>query len=164
MIITLTGFMGSGKSTVGRCLANELNAAFLDLDELVMRSYARQQGQACSISEIFDLHGEVFFRELEHQILAETIDQHCGQTLVLALGGGTFIPERNRSLLLARTHCVYLRCSLATIKQRVGESNDRPLFANSDLLYSQREPIYALAHKIIDVDELTPLQVALSIL
>ena len=160
MIISLTGFMGCGKSSTGRELALRLGAAFIDLDgEIVARS-------GRSIPEIFREGGEVAFRaaELEAlQAVLDAADAAQGDT-VLALGGGTLTVPAARERVLARTRCVWLRTRLETIRQRLGATDaSRPLFADAEALYAARVPIYAQAPFAVDTDGLTPAEVASAI-
>ena len=155
--IVLTGFMGAGKSTVGRLLALDLNWPFRDVDDEI------EAAAGLSIAEIFRTHGEPHFRELEHQ----TIRQLTGQDrLVLGLGGGAIEDPRTRDLLLSTpgTHLVHLDASLETILVRChGTEADRPVLAdrpNLEARYQRRLPLYRLAHLSIPVDTLTPEDVA----
>jgi shikimate kinase len=120
--IYLVGFMGSGKTTVGARLADELGWHFSDLDEHIVKS------QKASISDIFDAHGEVAFREIERAALRERIRAvQSGRPMVLALGGGTFVDPENNRLLSENGVSVWLDCSLERIRARIGEASGRPL-------------------------------------
>ena len=157
MMITLTGFMGSGKTTVGKVLADFLGCPFLDLDDLVVKKAGK------SIPDIFTQDGEPVFRQLEAQLLRKTIEKYAEGTAVLALGGGAVLAPASASLLHEKTVCIYLRVSLETILQRLaGETAGRPLA--DDALASrlaEREPIYEkTAHVILDTDGLSPDEVA----
>ena len=157
MMITLTGFMGSGKTTVGKVLADFLGCPFLDLDDLVVKKAGK------SIPDIFTQDGEPVFRQLEAQLLRKTIEKYAEGTAVLALGGGAVLAPASASLLHEKTVCIYLRASLETILQRLaGETAGRPLA--DDALASrlaEREPIYEkTAHVILDTDGLSPDEVA----
>ena len=157
MMITLTGFMGSGKTTVGKVLADFLGCPFLDLDDLVVKKAGK------SIPDIFTQDGEPVFRQLEAQLLRKTIEKYAEGTAVLALGGGAVLAPGSASLLHEKTVCIYLRVSLETILQRLaGETAGRPLA--DDALASrlaEREPIYEkTAHVILDTDGLSPDEVA----
>ena len=155
MIISLTGFMGCGKSSTGRALAARLGARFVDLDEEIVRRDGR------SIPEIFREGGEAAFRQLELETLRTVLDG-AGDTLtVLALGGGALTQSAAREIIFARTRCVWLRTSLETIRQRLGSADaSRPLFADADALYASREPLYAQAPFAVDTDEKSPAEVA----
>lgn len=168
--IVVTGFMGAGKSTVGRLLAQQLNWKFLDLDdEIEARSGA-------SISEIFARHGEPWFRELEHRTILRLLHPHAEASLanrphlVLALGGGAIEDPRTRELLLNSdaTRLVHLEASLETVLIRCqGTESLRPVFSNRTQLesrYRHRLPLYRQAHHSIVVDSLNPNQTVDAIL
>ncbi|MCR4564549.1 MAG: shikimate kinase [Bacteroidales bacterium] len=159
MIITLEGFMGCGKSSVGRELAVHTGWEAYDLDSYIVL----QQGQ--SIAEIFATKGEAKFREIETACLQNLLKEYEGGDLIIALGGGT--PLLNFSLLKEKTFCIWLRASYETILRHIGTSDPtRPLY-NGDIRarLEQREPIYkAAAHHIIDVDGLHSSIVAQQIL
>jgi len=157
MMITLTGFMGSGKTTVGKVLADFLGCPFMDLDDLVVKKAGK------SVPDIFAQDGEPAFRQLEAQVLRKTVDKYAESTAVLALGGGAVLAPASAALLHEKTVCIYLRTTLDTLLARLeGETAGRPLADASlaDRLVS-REPIYEeTAHVIIDTDGLSPDEVA----
>ena len=153
MMITLTGFMGSGKSTVGRLLADALGCPFLDLDDLVVKKAGK------SIPDIFAEDGEPVFRQLEARLLRQTVEKYAETTAVLALGGGAVMTPASASLLHEKSVCIYLRATLDTLLSRLaGETAGRPLA--DDAMASrlaEREPVYEeTAHVIIDTDGLSP--------
>ncbi len=157
MLISLTGFMGCGKSSTGRELASRTGARFVDLDEAIVRQAGR------SIPEIFRDGGEAAFRAVELQILQQVLDEADASSAdtVLALGGGVLTVPASRGLVFARTHCVWLRTRLETIRRRLGEADaSRPLFADAEALYARREPVYAQAPHVVDTDGKTPAEVA----
>ncbi len=157
MMITLTGFMGSGKTTVGKVLADFLGCPFMDLDDLVVKKAGK------SIPDIFAQDGEPAFRQLEAQVLRKTVDKYAESTAVLALGGGAVLAPASAALLHEKTVCIYLRATLDTLLARLeGETAGRPL-ADASLAdrLASREPIYEeTAHAIINTDGLTPDEVA----
>jgi len=157
MMITLTGFMGSGKTTVGKVLADFLGCPFMDLDDLVVKKAGK------SIPDIFTQDGEPAFRELEAQVLRKTVEKYAESTAVLALGGGAVLAPASAALLHEKTVCIYLRATLDTLLARLaGETAGRPL-ADASLAdrLASREPIYEeTAHVIIDTDGLSPDEVA----
>ena len=157
MMITLTGFMGSGKTTVGKVLADFLGCPFFDLDDLIVKKAGK------SIPDIFVQDGEAAFRELEAQILRQQVKKYAESTVVLALGGGAILAPASASLLHDKTVCIYLRATLDTLLQRLaGETAGRPL-ADGALAarLAEREPLYEeTAHVIIDTDGLSPDEVA----
>jgi shikimate kinase len=151
--IVLTGFMGSGKSTVGPLLAARLGWRFVDVDEVI------EAEAGTKITELFVRHGEAAFREREHEAIARLAQ---GEGLVLALGGGAIETEENRTLLLgnASTLLVHLEVELeTTLKRCAGTEKTRPILAdrvNLAARYERRLPLYRLAHVSIRVDGLTP--------
>jgi shikimate kinase len=159
MTISLTGFMGCGKSSTGRALAARLGARFVDLDGEIVARAGR------SIPEIFR-DGEAAFRAVEFETLQAVLDETDApdSTTVLALGGGALTLPEARELIFSRTRCVWLRTRLETIRRRLGEVDaSRPLFADADALYASREPLYAQAPFAVDTDGKTPDEVAESI-
>ena len=158
MIISLTGFMGCGKSSVGRELAVRLGARLVDLDEEI----AARSGRP--IPEIFRTGGEELFRELELAALRAVLDEAAGDT-VLALGGGALTRSEARELIFGRTRCIWLRTRLDTIRERLGQTDpSRPLFADADALFARREALYAQAPLALDTDGRTPAEIAETIL
>ena len=157
MMITLTGFMGSGKTTVGKVLADFLGCPFLDLDDLVVKKAGK------SIPDIFAQDGEPAFRELEAKLLRQTVGKYAESTAVLALGGGAILAPASAALLRDKTVCIYLRATLDTLLARLaGETAGRPL-ADGALAtrLAEREPLYEeTAHVTIDTDGLSPDEVA----
>ena len=156
-MITLTGFMGSGKTTVGKVLADFLGCPFMDLDDLIVKKAGK------SIPEIFAQDGEPAFRQLEARLLRQTVEKYTENTVVLALGGGAVTAPASAALLREKTVCIYLRATLETLLARLeGETAGRPL-ADASLAdrLAAREPLYEeTAHVIIDTDGLTPDEVA----
>ncbi len=156
-MITLTGFMGSGKTTVGKVLADFLGCPFMDLDDLIVKKAGK------SIPEIFAQDGESAFRQLEARLLRQTVEKYTENTVVLALGGGAVTAPASAALLHEKSVCIYLRATLETLLARLeGETAGRPL-ADASLAarLAAREPIYEeTAHVIIDTDGLTPDEVA----
>jgi shikimate kinase len=159
--IVLTGFMGSGKTTVGPLVAARLGWRFVDADDVI------EAEAGAPITQIFALHGEAAFREREHATIARLAE---GNHLVLALGGGAIEHPATRSLLLSTpgTILVHLEVELATTFARCGGTEHiRPILADQANLasrYQRRLPLYRTAHVSIAVDELTPDQVAEAIL
>ena len=137
-MIVLIGFMGAGKTTIGRLLAAELVLPFADSDEVIERRAGRL------IREIFAEDGEAAFRALEHRVIAELLD---GPDLVLALGGGAAEHPQTRGMLASHPHAqvVYLQVGYAQALRRVGGDGGRPMLARPDLpaLYERRLAAYA---------------------
>ena len=159
--IVLTGFMGSGKTTVGPLVAARLGWRFLDADDVI------EAEAGATIAKIFSREGEAAFRDLEHATIGRLAQT---DSLVLALGGGAIERPETRALLLASpgTLLVHLEVELATTLARCGGTeHTRPVLADQANLksrYDRRLPLYRTAHISISVDQLTPQQVAEAIL
>lgn len=159
--IVLTGFMGSGKTTVGPLVAARLGWRFVDVDDVI------EAEAGVPITEIFVRHGEAVFREQEQATIARLVED---EGLVLALGGGAIEMAATRDSLLSTpgTILVHLEVELATTLARCsGTEQKRPILADQANLasrYERRLPLYRRAHVSITVDELTPDQVAEAIL
>ena len=151
MIIALTGFMASGKTTLGRAAAGRLGWAFVDLDEALARRYGTP-------AEIFASGGEARFRELESGMLDELLQADCDT--VLALGGGTLLRRENLQRIKARATVIWLDTSYDIILSELGNA-DRPLLRGRSAdgiraLYDERRPLYAAAADLvfpIDTDD-----------
>lgn len=158
--VVLTGFMGSGKSTVGPLVAELLGWRFVDADDAI------EAAAGMPIAEIFAKHGELHFREQERATISRLADD---DGLVLALGGGAVETEATRALLTSAegTLLVHLEVQLATTLARCGGTEGtRPVLADQANLakrYERRLPLYRTAHISIAVDKLTPAQVAAEI-
>jgi shikimate kinase len=141
--IVLVGLMGVGKSTVGRRLAKRLGLPFVDSDEEIERAADHE------IKEIFDRFGEAGFRDGERRVLRRLIG---GGPKVIATGGGAFMDEETRALILDRCVAVWLEADVEILAARVARRGHRPLLAGKDpLLFLRdlaavRNPIYAEAH------------------
>jgi shikimate kinase len=151
-MVCLTGFMGSGKSTIGRLLAAQLAWRFADLDAEIERE------SGVSISQIFTQKGEAVFREIEHECLTRVLHaaSERNSQIVLALGGGTFAQPRNTALIRELNApqkntgavVVWLDCATEDLLQRCVLMGDRPLFrdeASFRKLYEERLPYYRQA-------------------
>ena len=161
--IVLTGFMGSGKTTVGPLVAERLGWTFVDVDDVI------EAEAGCTIPELFRRDGEAAFRERERAAIARFIAGERpagGESLILALGGGAIEDAATRSLLLTApdTLTVHLEVELATTLARCrGTEHLRPVLADDANLasrYERRLPLYRTAHVSIAVDVLTPEEVA----
>ena len=151
--IYLVGFMGSGKTTIGARLADELGWHFADLDEDIVR------GQKLSISEIFDIHGEAGFREIERATLRDRVRAvQSGRPLVLALGGGTFVDAENNRLLSENGVSVWLDCPFERIRARIGDGSGRPLARDpqrlEELFHARRADYSRCDYRVaVDTDD-----------
>ena len=144
MIIALTGFMASGKTTFGRAAAGRLGWTFVDLDDEIARRYGAP-------AEIFASQGETRFREIESQMLAEAL--HAESDTVLALGGGTILREENLRLVKAKATLIWLDTDYDIILSELGNA-DRPILNHRTpeqirALYDERRPLYAAAADFI---------------
>ncbi|MFB3906097.1 MAG: shikimate kinase [Acidobacteriota bacterium] len=148
--VYLVGFMASGKSTVGPLLAARLNRPFQDLDDLI------EKEQQMTISEIFALKGEAYFRLVESHLLAQTAQLPPG---VIGLGGGTYSSEANRALVAEHGVSVWLRIPLELAQQRCSGISTRPLAkdpARFKALFDLRQTHYRQARICVDVEGKTP--------
>jgi len=124
MIISLTGFMGCGKSSVGRRLSQLLCCPFIDLDSVIEERTGR------SIPEIFASDGEAAFRKMELDTLRNILEE-VGRQTVLSLGGGTVMTPECAGLVREKTTCIYLRASVDTLADRLSaEAEGRPLLTS----------------------------------
>jgi shikimate kinase len=140
--IVLVGLMGAGKTTVGRRLAQKLGLPFVDADAEI------EAAAGMSIAEIFEMFDEAYFRDGERRVIARLID---GSPKVIATGGGAFMNDRTRALILDKATAVWLEADLETLVDRVSRRTTRPLLKDRDPrqvlrdLAAIRNPIYALA-------------------
>jgi shikimate kinase len=140
--VVLVGLMGAGKTTVGRRLAQKLGVPFVDADEEI------EAAAGLSIAEIFERFGEPYFRDGERRVIGRLID---GSPKVIATGGGAFMNERTRTLILDRATAVWLQADIETLIDRVRRRSTRPLLKDRDPrevltdLAAKRDPVYALA-------------------
>ncbi len=148
--IFLVGFMGSGKSTVGRALAEELGWGFCDLDEDI------EKREGMSINEIFDTRGEAEFRKAETAALRERVRSvECGKPCVIALGGGTFLSDENFEMISGNGVSVWLDCPFSTVERRLAGNPHRPLARDPEKLrelFALRRAGYERADYCIPVD------------
>jgi shikimate kinase len=158
----LVGFMGSGKSAVGRLLAHELGWSFADVDEDI------EKAQGVSIAQIFDTRGEQAFREMEQEALRKRVREiECGKPMVLALGGGAFIDPDTRKLLEERGVTVWLDCPFPRINARVKDQTHRPLARDPEKLqqlFDDRRDVYRKAEHRIEADTDDPAAIVAEIL
>ncbi len=141
--IALVGMMGVGKTTIGRRLAQRLSLPFVDADHEIV------DAAAMTIAEIFEKYGEDHFRDGERRVIARLLD---GQQKVISTGGGAFINDETRALMLDRALVVWLDADLQTLIERTARKSDRPLLLNGnpaeilENLIIERKPIYQQAH------------------
>ncbi len=156
--IVLMGFMGAGKTTIGKKLAKALEYEFIDTDEWIEKEQGRK------ISDIFAEDGEVVFRDMETDLLKRL--QGSEEKFVLSIGGGMPVREENRALLRNLGIVIYLKTSKEEIIRRVSGNKNRPLLQGGDLeekvtnLMNAREQIYVeTAHAEVITDGKNPLEV-----
>lgn len=142
MNIVLAGFMGTGKTTVGRLLARRLGLRFVDMDELI------ENEAGMSISDIFRKEGEARFRAIESGVIKRLVSGDFGKDIVLSTGGGAVVDPVNRAFFRSFGTLVCLTASVDEIMKRVGDRDDRPLLPAGERreaalkLLREREPAY----------------------
>ena len=140
--IVLVGLMGAGKTTIGRRLAQRLALPFVDADEEI------EAAAGMTVSEIFERFGEPYFRDGERRVIARLVD---GSPKVIATGGGAFMNDLTRALILERATAIWLEADVETLVERVRRRSTRPLLKDRDPrevlreLARLRNPVYALA-------------------
>ena len=148
--LVLTGMMGAGKSTIGRLVAKRLNVRFIDIDKIIEKSEKK------SIKRIFDDDGEKYFREIEEKITLKIIKNKIA---VIALGGGAFMNNKIRELVLNSCVSIWLKVNLNKLISRYN-NNRRPLLNKKKLdtdvkkIYQSRKKIYGLANFEINCDNI----------
>ena len=151
--IYIVGFMGAGKSTVGRHLAHRLGWSFFDTDNEI------EAAEKSTIAEIFSTRGEPAFRAIESEVLRQHVRWiERGRPAVLALGGGAFATAENRRLLASNGISIWLDCPFETVKRRVAQATHRPLARDPEAfaaLYRDRRESYAEAdiHLPVESDD-----------
>ena len=140
--IALIGFMGSGKTTVGKALARALEMKFVDIDKEIVKLEKR------SVTEIFEQDGEQYFRELERKIIDK---ESKDNNIVISTGGGVIIDNANIKKLKESSFVVYLNCDIDCIYDRVKNKKHRPLLNVDEPykklveLYNKREILYKIS-------------------
>lgn len=148
--VVLVGLMGVGKSTIGRRLAKKIGWNFVDSDEEI------EVAAGCSVADIFSMHGETIFRDLERKVIARLV---TGEPMIIATGGGAWMQESVRAAIKEHATSVWLRADLDVLIDRVGKRNTRPLLAKGDKraimarLMDERYPMYANADLTVDSNE-----------
>ncbi len=146
--IYLVGFMGSGKSTVGKVLADRLGWEFCDMDDAI------EAAESLTVPEIFERQGEAEFRKLETESIRKCVYRvRAGCPTVAALGGGAFVDQKNYDLLEDHGVTVWLDCPLEVAKQRIEGCEHRPLARDPQRfaeLYESRRTFYARADYRVD--------------
>jgi shikimate kinase len=154
MKIFLVGFMGSGKTTVGRELATRIESPFFDLDELI------ESAEKVTIREIFAQKGEPYFRKRERDLLRST--RHL-ESAVVATGGGTFTFDENIQFIQSEGLSIYLSAPYALLRSRISTKDDRPMFRDdisTHELYANRIRYYRMADISLDIrEDETPVEI-----
>lgn len=159
--IVLCGFMGCGKSTVGKNIARKTGKQFLDMDSYI------EKKAGMTVSEIFDKYGESGFRDMEHEACKELSKM---KDLIIASGGGAFTFERNVEVFKGKDTIVLLDVPLNIIKYRLRNDKTRPLLQRPDRdkamqeLYDKRLPLYQSAADIIVSGKNTPIKTAFTVI
>ena len=140
MIFYLIGMMGSGKSSVGKLLANKLQFSIIDIDKEI------EKDEKLSIKEIFEKKGENYFREIESKYLLRKRN-----SAVVSCGGGIVLNKKNREFLRTSGYTIYLKSSIPTLEKRLLNKNNRPLLNNANFkktltkIYNKRKTLYTSA-------------------
>jgi shikimate kinase len=146
----LVGFMGSGKTTIGAALADELGWSFFDLDDDI------EAAAGSKIVDIFERDGEAGFRRREHQALDRRVSSaKHGMPMIVALGGGTFAQENNVDLVKDNGVTIWLDAPFELVRDRVAPQTHRPLARDPEkfaALFQERLPVYAKADYRIRID------------
>jgi shikimate kinase len=138
--LVLVGMMGAGKSSIGRRLATRLGLSFADADTEI------ETAAGMTIPEIFEKHGEPYFRAGEARVIARLLD-HGPQ--VLATGGGAVMDPRTRELIRTKGISIWLKADLDVLSKRTKRRGDRPLVDKMKDLLPLREPLYALSDIVV---------------
>ena len=141
--IYLTGFMASGKSTIGRTLADRIGWHFIDLDEDI------ETAEKMTIAQIFETRGEPEFRRIEREMMrARVYSIECGRPAVMALGGGAIVAPENYAMVENNGVVIWLDCPFEIVKRRMEGTSHRPLAHDPERLaqlYETRRESYARA-------------------
>ncbi len=146
----LVGFMGAGKTTVGRAVGRRLGWRVVDIDERIEHREGRR------VASIFSRDGEAYFRQVERQVLHDLLPE---RNIVVSTGGGTFVDADNRALMLADGRVAWLDVALASVIERVPADGRRPLASDREQmkqLFERRQIAYSQAHVRIDASRPTP--------
>jgi shikimate kinase len=159
--IYIVGFMGTGKTVVGKALAYELGAAFIDLDATI------EEKEKMSINDIFQAKSEEYFRGLEKDALNAVAEKNAA---VISCGGGIVLDQENMALMKSTGVCICLSASPQEILKRIGATTHRPLLRSGDpleriqILLSDRDSCYRKADILIDTTDLSVEEIVSGIL
>ncbi len=156
--IVLIGYMGSGKSSIAACINKLTGMKTFEMDALI------EEREHMTISEIFEKHGEQYFRDKETALLSELTGM---ENVVVSCGGGTPLREENRDILKKAGVVVWLKADANTIYERIKNAKDRPLLNGNmtvshikEMMESRKDKYEACAGFCIDTDGLTPDEIA----
>jgi len=155
--IVFVGLMGAGKTRIGREVAKRLEMMFVDSDSEIERA------AGYSVSEIFERYGEAAFRSGEQKVIKRLLSD---EPLVIATGGGAFMNDDTRSLILEKSVSIWLKADLKTLVERTSRTNHRPLLQQGNPeeilrgLIQKRDPVYAQAHIHVGTGEDNPVKMA----
>ena len=155
--IVLCGFMGSGKTVVGKELAKILGVKFVDTDELI------EEEQGVAIKAIFAAHGEDYFRDLEYEMCKKVAEMNG---VVVSTGGGAMTFKRNVDAIKEGSKVVFLDASFDVICERIGDSTTRPLFQDKEKakkLYDERKDKYLSAADYVINGDMGAMKTAMQI-
>ena len=158
--LVFLGMMGSGKSSIGAMVSKKLNIVFIDIDNLI------EEHAGMTVSEIFEVNGEGYFRNLEERITIKALKQ---KNVVVSLGGGGFINDKIRKDVLTNHFSFWLNWDESILVKRIQDSKKRPLAFNSTIqeireLIKNRSKIYANALFKINCNELTKTEIVKKII
>lgn len=159
--ITIIGMMGSGKTTIGKLLGQQLNIESADIDSIIETHSGK------SISEIFSVNGEKYFRNIEKETIKKIFKS---ENKIISTGGGAFEDKDTRDLLLKNSTVIYLKSTPATIFERIKNNTQRPLLKNNMTaakiteILDKRQSNYELAHLTIVTDNKKPNEIIKEIL
>ena len=162
--ILFVGLMGSGKTTIGKLLANYINYQFYDLDKEIEKKYNK------SIREIFSSEGEINFRKSEATIIKILLVSNNNNGMVIASGGGTFLNKETRILAKKQALTIWLRADLDLLYNRTQNQNNRPLLNFDDKkevlkkLIKERYPIYEEANITVESSKTSKLNMVKKVL
>ena len=158
--VTLIGMMGTGKSKFGRQIANILKYNFYDIDYMIEKEFK------ITIKQLFQKHGEVFFRKIEKKTIRDLILKinKNKEKVIISLGGGGFDSKEIRDLLLSNTNVIWLNTPVDVLVQRVGDGSKRPMIKGKTRdsilqLLKIRTKYYSLCHNQINTDKLNQNQI-----
>ena len=158
--VTLIGMMGTGKSKFGRQIANILKFNYYDSDHMVEKEFKM------TIKELFQKHGEEFFRKVEKNTISKLVSQinKNNEKAIISIGGGGFDNEDTRQLLLKNTNVIWLNTPLDVLVERIGDGSKRPMIKGRTKdsivqLLKIRTKYYSLCHNQLNTDKLSQNQV-----